>query len=1297
MITKGVVFNMQELTKTIRIPDEIYGRENERAVLQEAFRWAALGSTELVVISGQPGVGKSSLVLKAFKSTVIGTCKFASGKFDQYSTGIPYEPFIKCFQTVIRQILTEPERTLQKWVERVREVVGPNGAVIAEVIPEAELLLKPYPPLEPVSAIESQNRFESVFRRFVQAFTQLDHPLVLFFDDVQWADEASLRLLHALIVAPESQNLLVIAAYREQGWNGDINRIEQWMEGEHAGYSIRRISLEPLEFKHIQKMVADSVDCQPSVSSPLAQLLFAKSLGNPFYLKQLLQSAFDEQSIRFHPDGLWEWHLEALKKLPEIVGQVDYLIDRINKTPMRSRELLVVSSCLGNKFDARLLSAVSGYKEDELNEYLSSAIQDGLLIAVDQADSVLQYQFTHDRIQQAAYSLLDRQRLMEVHLTAGRYMMKRYSSDKDRPLFDIVNHLNHALELLSPEERETVVEWNEEAGRKAMQSSAYSTALQYFKTGIENASDDFWNRRFEFTFRMHVKCAECAYLCGQYDQADAGLNDVLKRSRSWSERVQAYKLKIEHYSNMGKYSHAIELGLQALRDAGIRISDRPHKLIILKEVQLTKRLLAKRMEELPALPEMTDPQAKGVMELLAALVAPTFFFNREVFAVIASKFIRLVYEHGSSSVAPGVYAAYGMLLGTALGQYELGYRLGQIAIELADRSANASVKTKVHVMFYGVISPWIRYDRDDEVKLEQAARLGLEAGDYVYASYAIGSLINLSYVRDSMDRMFEVNRQSLQVIEQTKEELVFKNALIYMELAKTWKSAAGDIGPITGGRTSEAEFLEEVMKEEGKAVTLYQLYTYKTQMYYVFGRYREAVRFAELANPYEHLSAHAPHLSEHHFYEALSIASAWEEFSASERSAYSKTLKRRCRQFKAWDKMSPENFRHKWLLIQAEIARLKGAEQEMVDLYDRSIQFARERKYAQYQAVACEQAAKYHLHKGRERIALGYIQEAYEMYGVWGAESKRYGLRMQYPEWLQEPSNSEDQAASPIPDVGQDSTREEDEAAFCNAAEGDTDTIRQEAADKVIDFGAIVKASLSLSQGLDLKEIHKHLLEIIIETSGAEKACLIVVRNGDLHVETVIKANGGVSELSAALPDSEDVPASLVQYASRLGQWVHIENAAQDDLFQTDPYMIRNRCRTVCCLPLFLQEKLSGLLYLENSRRSRTFANDSIATIRILASQALFVWKLYGSFGDMPVSPIAPNEPKEEHSMDALTDRELEVLNLMASGMTNKEIAYQLGVTAGTVKVHIHNIFSKLNVNRRTKAIAEAKRKNILS
>ncbi|UKS25002.1 AAA family ATPase [Paenibacillus sp. HWE-109] len=1277
---------MPKHPRTLRVSDELYGRESELAVLQEAFQWASLGATELVMISGQPGVGKSALVQNAFKPAVIGRCYFASGKFDQYKTGGPYEPIIKCFQSVIRQLLTEPEPLLQKWIERVKEAVGPNGAVITDVIPEAKLLLGQLPPRENVPSLESWNRFEWVFRRFVQVFTSRDYPLVLFLDDVQWADEGSLRLLHALIVDPESQHLLVIASYRNQERNGRLNVLEKWLQGEHPGYSVRQLSLMPLDLVHIQTMVSDLLQCDPDECFQAAHTLYVKSVGNPFYLKQLLQAAYDEQCLQLSPlSGCWEWNMQALSQFPEIDGQLDYLVERINKIPFQTRELLKIGACLGSKFNIRILHAVSGHIEDELAPILSFAVQEGLLSLIEEPGAISQYQFTHDRIQQAVYSLLNSPQRMEIHLLAGQFLLEfDMSKEKDQALFEIVNHFNQALDLLSAEDREMTARLNEQAGRKAMQSSAYSAALQHFETGIACLTDDFWERHFEFTFQLYLKCAECDYLCAHYEQAEARLNDMLKRARTWTERAQVYIIKIEQYSNTGKYSQAIELGLQALREVGIRISERPHKLVIVKEMLLTKRLLDKRMSELLSLSEIDNLQIKVMMELLVSLVAPTFFSNREVFAIIASKFIRLAYKYGSSPVAPSLYTSYGMLLGTVLGEYQMAYQLGKIALDLAEQSAIASVRCKVHVMFYGVISPWVRYDRDDEAKLEQAAKLGLEAGDYVYASYAVGSLINLSYVRNSMNQILHVNRKNLQVIEHTKEDLVFKNILVYMDMAKKLRSPHEDVFSLTDGRTSESDFLDDVMKDESRAVTLYQIYTYKAQIYYLFERYREAVSFAEQANPYELLSVHAPHLSEHHWYEALSIIAAWDDLPAGEKAACSKRLKRRYRQFKAWDRMAPENFRHKFLLLQAEFARFKGSEKDIIELYDRSILFARERNYFQYQAVACEQAAKYHLQKGRERVAIGYLKEAYEAYGLWGAESKRSKMKRQYPKWLDEPPFGHPQEAA-LKTV---------DASLVSLQTDKSEEVQFGAVE--IDFTAIVKASTSISQGVDLQNILKQLMAIILETSETEKGCLVVNRNGDLRVETVFAANGESRSQSKSLVESGEVPVSFIQYTSRLEKPVQLMDAAQDDLFRSDPYIALNRCKTVCCLPLYSQEQLSGVLYVEDNRDHRLFSDERLETLRILASQALFIWKLSDSFGDASVSTTQRATNPEEHAMDSLTDRELEVLNLMASGMTNKEIAFQLGVTAGTVKVHIHNIFSKLNVNRRTKAIAEAKKKKIL-
>ncbi|WP_284646278.1 AAA family ATPase [Paenibacillus silviterrae] len=1266
--------------------ERFYGREDELEVLKTAFHWASLGSTELVLISGQPGIGKSSLVQEAFKPSVIGKCYFASGKFDQYQAGVPYEPFIKCFQTIIKQLLTEPEPQFQNWTKRVKEAVGPNGALIADVIPEAALLLGESPPSEGLSSKEARQRFERVFHRFVQVFTRVDHPLVLFFDDMQWADDASLSLLHSLMDDPESQHLLVIAAYREP--EHGRHPFEHGLPGDSPGYSVRRLELRPLEFEQIRDMLADSLECRQDEVVHAAHTLAVKSAGNPFYVKQLFRTACDERYIALNSStGRWEWDLKRLNGLPEFDGQIGNLAARINKLPPPSRELSVICACLGSKFTDRLLSAVSGYNEADLVSNLAPAIREGLLLTENTDGAVTHYRFTHDRIQQAAYSMLDDRRLKEIHLTAGRFLLlqEAAAAGREQALFDIVNHFNQALELLSAEDRELAARLNEEAGRKAMQSSAYQAALQYFTTAIGCLPDHDWERDREFMFQLYLKCSECEFLCGHNEAAEARLNEVLRRARDWTERARVYTLKIEQYSNAMKYTQAIALGLTALREVGIRIPERPNKLVILKEILLTKRLLAKRMQELASLPEISDPKAKVMMELLVALVAPTFFSDREVFAVIASKFIRLTYKFGSTSLSPSLYAAFAMLLGTVLGQYQMGYKLGAIAVESANRSGIASVMCKVYVMFYGVISPWVRYDREDEDKLERAVKLGLDAGDYVYASYAVGSLINLAYARCSMDQIHEVNRKHLQVLEHTQEELVFKNALIYMDYAQKMSSPGENVFSITDGRADEAEFLKDMLKDEGKAVTLYQLYTYKAQIHYLFGNYPEAIHFAELANPYEAFSAHAPHLAEHHIYEALSIAAAWEQMTSREKAFRRSRLKRLYRQFQAWDRMAPENFRHKFLLLQAEIARLKGSDQDVIDLYDRAIVFARERKYVQFQAVTCELAAKYHLHRGRLRMARSYLEEAYEAYGAWGAESKRCRLKAEYPEWLQEPETEQ-----PWTD-GIDGREDADELHA-----GKRNPEQRESAFQEIDLAAIVKASLSLSQGMNLDEIRQQLMKIILDAAAAEKAALIVKRNGELWVEAVQLASGEWPGGPKPLVDCEDAPVSFVQYASRLERLTQLSDALQDDLFRSDPYIVRNQCKTVCSIPLFLQEQFSGVLFLEDNGRQRHFTDHCIETVRILASQALFVCKLTGPFEDSSVSAKVPGGKPGEQTVDSLTERELEVLNLMASGMTNKEIAFQLGVTVGTVKVHTHNLFSKLHVNRRTKAIAEAKKKKIL-
>jgi predicted ATPase/DNA-binding CsgD family transcriptional regulator len=1259
----------------MRISNIIYGREKPLSIMQEAFQWASLGSTELVLLSGLPGVGKSSFVLEAFRPTIVDKCHFAWGKFNSYNKSKPYEPLIHCFQFLIRRLLMEPEDVLRQWQEKLKESVGVNGSVIIDVIPEAGLLLGDLPPSEQLPPSESHHRFEWVFRRFVQAFTRTHYPLVLFLDDLQWADRASLQLLQSLIIDPDNQNLLIIGASRDQEWNENGKPFKEWHDPIHLGYVTRQIHLEPLDIVQVQIFLSHSLGCDHERCFPLAHLLYVKSIGNPLYLKQLLQSACDEEMIRYsHSSGKWEWDIARLNYFPGIEGQVEYLIDRINKLKPISKQLLLNAACLGTKFSSRVLHVICHITQSELDYHLSSAVQAGLLAYTEESGGCKQYNFVHDRVHQAAYSILNNHEREDIHLSAGRFLLEAHDIDsKVQALFEITDHMNEALGLLTAEEREQVARLNEQAGRKAMLSAAYETALRYYSKAIECLPVDYWSKHYEFTYQLHLQCSECDYLCGNYAQAENRLNDVWLRTQSWVQRAQVVKLKIDQYCNTGKYAQAIELGLTTLREVGIRISARPNKLVVMKEMLHTKWLLDKRMNELSAMPIIDDHEAKLMMEIMISLVGPTFFSNREVFAVIASKFIRLVFRYGANSVAPVIYASYGMLLSSALGDLSGGYRLGEISVELSNRSNIAAVKSKVYVMFYSVISPWMRNDRLDEEKLMEAAKLGMEAGDYVYASYAIGGLINLSYTRHSMNEMHRVMRQSLQIIEHTKEELVYKNILVYLQMSKKLQSDQIDVFSITDGRENEEEFINEVMNDESGAVTLYQIYTYKTQICYLFGRYEESLHYAELANAYEVMSVHAPHLPIHHLYEALSIAAILRKLSQDTDALRRRRLKQRYRQFKNWSGKSSLNFNHMTLLIRAEITQQQGPEQEVIALYDQSIKLSREARNDQVLAVACECAARFHMLKGRERVALSYMEDAYEAYGSWGVESKRSSLRLEFPSRF-------------------DLLKKAREPAMATSMD-----LKQELHDHTEqnDLIKMVKDSLTLTQDMDMQSIKRRLITLIMQTSGADKGCLIALKHSKLWVEEMLNENQHFTGPSEILEESEIVPKSLVQYTARLGKSIQLDNAAEDELFRYDPYIQRYLCRSISCLPIYAQEHFAGVLYLEIPQVSHPLSETSVDTLCMLAAQALFIEKLADALSS-PTTLEQKNVRSEQREIDSLTDRELEVLNLMSTGLTNKEIAFQLGVTAGTIKVHIHNIFSKLNVNKRTKAIAEAVKLNLL-
>ncbi|MEM9543372.1 MAG: serine/threonine-protein kinase PknK, partial [Cyanobacteria bacterium P01_E01_bin.42] len=522
------------------IPQKLYGREREVATLLEAFDRVSMGSAELMLVSGYSGVGKTVVVQEIYKPITRQRGYFIAGKFDQFQRDIPYAAIIQAFQELIRQILTESSQKIEEWKTNLQTALKQNGRVVTEVIPELELILGEQPEIPQLGAAESQNRFNQVFRKFVGVFSNQTHPLVLFLDDLQWADGASLKLIELLITDSESHHLLAIGAYRDNEVSPTHLTIKTIEKIQEVGASVNNIVLQPLELGHIRQLVSDTLD-EPEKSKSLANLLFSKTQGNPFFFIQLFKTLYVENLLSFDfNQRCWQWSLETIQGWGVTdLGVVNLVSRNIQKLPKQTQDLLKLAACIGNRFYLDILSIVYEKSLVATAEDLWNAIQAGLILPLSQDYKIplsfssettdlstldknrISYKFLHDRVQQAAYSLIPEEQKQETHFKIGNLLwQKTTASELEENVFDIVNQLNIGIDFLNHgKEREELANLNYIAGKKAKQASAYEAALKYLELGNTLTPETAWETSYEFKKSISIELLECLYLNSQFERA----------------------------------------------------------------------------------------------------------------------------------------------------------------------------------------------------------------------------------------------------------------------------------------------------------------------------------------------------------------------------------------------------------------------------------------------------------------------------------------------------------------------------------------------------------------------------------------------------------------------------------------------------------------------------------------------------------------------------------------------------------------------------------------------------------
>ena len=1197
-----------DISDKFQIPQQLYGREAEVETLLTAFERVADSpqsqkdatashcAIEMMLVAGYSGIGKSALIAEIHKPNTRLRGYFTEGKFDQFQRSVPYSAIASAFQGLVRQLLTESSSQLEQWREKLLAALGTSGQLIIDVIPEVELIVGKQPPVPELGPTESQNRFNLVFSKFIRALCAKEHPLVIFLDDLQWADSATLKLIELMMTDASMQYLFLIGAYRDNEVS-PAHPLMMMLDGlRNQGATINSITLAPLALEHINQLIADTLHSNTKQSQPLANLVMSKTGGNPFFVNQFLKTLHAENLITFDFEGHgWQWDISNIEAQGITDNVVELMIGKLKKLPESTQQILRLASCVGASFDLNTLAIICEKSPREIFPDLITAVQSGLILPKSELDAELliqDYKFLHDRVQQAAYALIDDDRKKAVHHQIGHLLLRNVSTEElPEKIFEIVDHLNVGRELITDEaELVELARLNLDAGKKAKESTAYAAALaQYFIPGIEALPGDIWQAHYQLTFDLYRERSECEYLCGNFDQAEELFDLILNRVKSDFDKAEIYNIRLVLYDNIGQYLAGVRIGSEALKTLGLSLPT-SNKAEILSELEGQLKLYQANREnleiaELIDAPEMLDSRIIACMKLLMSMITPAYYTDQDVFTLISLKMVNLSIEHGNSKESAYGYCLWGSLAGVRLDDYEVGYQFGQLAMKLTEKFNDANLACKVFNIFGGLTSHWRSHLQKGIPILRKGYLAGVETGDVHVGTNSYNLILQRIIAADNFSSILEESRKYLEFLSKIKNYAFAGVQQLYQHFVLNLQGLTADKFSFNANGFDENECVQ--MWQENTFLSGVATYNiFKTQILFLYGDYEKALaRARESQNTLVFVSGISIQ-PEHYLYYSLTLTILYPTAALSEQQEYWEILETNRQKMKIWADNCPENLLHKYLLVEAEIARISSREIEVIwDLYDRAISSAHENGYIQNEALGNELAAKFWLSKGKEEIAQLYMKKAHYGYQLWGAKRKVDDLEEKYPQLL--PLSS---AVSRMTTIG--------------TTTNSTTTGSQSAS--ALDLATVMKASLAISGEIVLDKLLSSLMKILIENAGAQVGYLILETSGKLLIE----ASGAVDDnninvlQSIPIESSHSVSPTIINYVARTSESVVLNNATREGNFTNDPYIKQHQPKSILCVPLLNQGKLISIVYLENNLTTGAFTPDRLEVLKVLSSSA---------------------------------------------------------------------------------------------
>eukprot|EP00978_Attheya_sp_CCMP212_P000337 scaffold686_cov56-Attheya_sp.AAC.1 len=996
------------------LPGKMYGRDKERAVLIDAYRQISDksgDSPEVILISGNSGTGKSSLVDELHWEVKANGGYFISGKFDQLRRVQPYTALITACGQLCDLILEMHPSTVEKLRSAIKEAVGDQGRVLTDLIPSLVKVIGEQPKVDDAIGIDAHNRLVFLFRGFVRSVSKASIRVVMSLLDLQWADGGSLDLIRMLVTDSANHSFIFIGIYQDYDLSYNSHPAALALRGiRKRNDNITDIKMGNLPLQDVHRFVSDELGMQIRFIISLTNVVYEKTSGNMFFVIQVLLYLRNERLLFFDHDAcVWEWDEHHIRsKISHFDHVRDLVANRILKCSTDMQNILSVAATIGSYFDEDtvMLATKDGesvwfpsrhilsYSKKEVLALIHACVREGFVKAT---KTEHKYKFVHDSFQEAAFSRLSLEESRRLHLHIGLLVFEKSREDKtEKSLFFAVDQLNKGSHLIERRERKIeLANLNLRAAQKAIKSLAFGPATEYLETGIEllcdgdwkdNSHDHHWENEYTLSLELFTSLVECLYYTGQRDQIEELVKEIFRHAYSFLDKQRAHSCLINFLTGVGRLDEAIDVGFNGLAQVGEKFPRSVTTKAVIIDLLRTKFVLAgKTDKDLCSLPPMKNEEKLIAMKIMSDIGATLFLSRPKYVPLLVFRLVRLSLKFGSCNETANALAAYGIILGSGLGQYKSGYRFGQLAMTLARRDTTREWLAYIYMLVYSCINHWVMHIENTIDPLRSSQSIGMDVGAVEVSCYSACAIAIHSFVKGELLSPLEHEMQmsSQQMIEYSIEVMQGVLAPFHQCVLNLMGQSEDPLK--LNGEVMNEDMQIVLMKNQSNKHAELGIYMNVVCLAYLFGDYTRAGEFVDKLVEESEVGSQVEELLKTFYCGLTCFALAKDTNDRKWRKLAMKDLKK----IKKWSQLSPFNCLQKLLLLKAEAAVLGRRYSKAEKYYYDAIYFSQKHGFLNDEAIAHERLGIFFLaERNNEKAAFDQLLSAKDLYKKWGAHAK---------------------------------------------------------------------------------------------------------------------------------------------------------------------------------------------------------------------------------------------------------------------------------------------------------------------